>query len=138
MVGVLFTLIIILGLGFSLLNTMNMIVQERTQELGMLRAIGQGKWSVFFTLVLEAVVMMFIGAVIGILIGYILIQIASQIGIPIATGLESMGIRPVIYPILRPELLMMVLVILVVLTLLISIIPSSKVLRLKIADALNS
>jgi putative ABC transport system permease protein len=137
MVGVLTTIIIILGLGFSLMNTMNMIIQERTPEIGMLRAIGQTRWSVFLTLITEGLLMMLIGALGGILLGTVFIKMANIWGIPMSNGLESLGIRPVVYPEFDVSLLTMVLFIALVLTILISIIPASKVWRLQTAEALK-
>lgn len=138
MVGVLFTLIISLGLGFSLMNTMNMIVAERTRELGMLRAIGQSRWSVFRMLVVEALLMMLSGAFGGVLLGTIFIGLAARYGIRISEGLGMLGIRPVMYPAFDPALLVVVLGLATLLTLLISLIPASRVLRLNLAQALNA
>ena len=137
MVGVLFTIIVILGLGFSLMNIMNMIVQERTHEIGMLRAIGQSKFKVFSMLLNEAGVLMMIGAVSGILFGYVLILIASKVGVPISSGLDMLGIRPVMYPKLNPEIMIMVIVIAKILTLAIASIPAYRAMRIKPNAALR-
>ena len=131
MVGVLFTIIVILGLGFSLMNIMNMIVQERTHEIGMLRAIGQSKFKVFSMLLNEAGVLMMIGAVSGILFGYVLILIASKVGVPISSGLDMLGIRPVMYPKLNPEIIIMVIVIAKILTVALASIPAYRAMRIK-------
>lgn len=131
MVGVLFTIIVILGLGFSLMNIMNMIVQERTHEIGMLRAIGQSKFKVFSMLLNEAGVLMMIGAVSGILFGYVLTLIASKVGVPISSGLDMLGIRPVMYPKLNPEIIIMVIVIAKILTVAIASIPAYRAMRIK-------
>ena len=131
MVGVLFTIIVILGLGFSLMNIMNMIVQERTHEIGMLRAIGQSKFKVFSMLLNEAGVLMMIGAVSGILFGYVLILIASKVGVPISSGLDMLGIRPVMYPKLNPEIIIMVIVIAIIFTVAIASIPAYRAMRIK-------
>ena len=138
MVGVLFTIIIMLGLGFSLMNTMNMIVQERTQELGMLRAIGQGRWSVFAMLMKEAGLMMLIGAVGGILLGVVFVTMASRHGISISQGLDFLGIRPVIYPTLNVGLLMTIILLATVITLVTATIPASKALRIQPQEALRN
>ena len=137
MVGVLFTIIIMLGLGFSLMNTMNMIVQERTQELGMLRAIGQGRWSVFAMLMKEAGLMMLIGAVGGILLGVVFVTMASRHGISISQGLDFLGIRPVIYPTLNAGLLMTIIGLATIITLIIATFPASKALRIQPQEALR-
>ena len=126
MVGVLFTIIVILGLGFSLMNIMNMIVQERTHEIGMLRAIGQSKFKVFSMLLNEAGVLMMIGAVSGILFGYVLILIASKVGVPISSGLDML-----MYPKLNPEIIIMVIVIAKILTVAIASIPAYRAMRIK-------
>ena len=131
MVGVLFTIIVILGLGFSLMNIMNMIVQERTHEIGMLRAIGQSKFKVFSMLLNEAGVLMMIGAVSGILFGYVLTLIASKVGVPISSGLDMLGIRPVMYPKLNPEIIIMVIVIAKIFTVAIASIPAYRAMRIK-------
>ena len=131
MVGVLFTIIVILGLGFSLMNIMNMIVQERTHEIGMLRAIGQSKFKVFSMLLNEAGVLMMIGAVSGILFGYVLTLIASKVGVPISSGLDMLGIRPVMYPKSNPEIIIMVIVIAKILTVAIASIPAYRAMRIK-------
>ena len=131
MVGFIFTIIVILGLGFSLMNIMNMIVQERTQEIGMLRAIGQSKWKIYSMLLREAGTLMMIGAISGILFGCILISITGSIGISISSGLDMLGIRSVIYPELNPEILIMVIVIAKILTLVITSIPALKAMKIK-------
>jgi len=131
MVGVLVTIIVILGLGFSLMNIMNMIVQERTHEIGMLRAIGQSKFKVFSMLLNEAGVLMMIGAVSGILFGYVLTLIASKVGVPISSGLDMLGIRPVMYPKLNPEIIIMVIVIAIIFTVAIASIPAYRAMRIK-------
>ena len=72
--------------------------QERIRELGMLRAIGQDKWSVFSMLLQEAGFMMGVGAIAGLSLGVVFVLMASRNGIPISQGLDFLGIRPVIYP----------------------------------------
>jgi putative ABC transport system permease protein len=131
MIGVLFTIITILGLGFSLMNIMNMIVQERAPELAMLRAIGQSKKNIFSMLLREAGLLMSVAALCGIGFGVILIFIASKTGVSISTGLDMLGIRPVIYPKLNPEIVVMVVVIAKVLTLSIASIPALRAMRIK-------
>lgn len=138
MVGFIFTIIVILGLGFSLMNIMNMIVQERTQEIGMLRAIGQSKWKIYTMLLSEAGALMMIGAISGILFGCVLIAIMGNVGISISSGLDMLGIRPVIYPKLNPEILVMVIVIAKILTLVITSIPALKAMKIKPNVASNN
>ena len=136
-VSMLFTIIILLGLGFGLLNTMNMIVQERTREIGMLRAIGQSKWSVFSMLVKESGFLMFIGSVAGILLGIVIVNITSQTGVPLGPGFAALGIRATIYPVVVWPMIIMVCVLATVLTVIISVFPAFRALRIKPHSALR-
>ena len=136
-VSTLFTIIILLGLGFGLLNTMNMIVQERTREIGMLRAIGQSKWSVFSMLVKESGFLMLIGSVTGILLGIVIVNITSQTGVPLGAGFAELGIRATIYPIVVWPMIFMVCVLATVLAFIISVFPAFRALRIKPYSALR-
>lgn len=131
MVGLLLSVIIIIGLGFSLLNTMNMIVQERSREIGVLRAIGLGKSRVFLLLLKEAGLMMLMGATLGIALGVALVGIASKTGVRLTDDGGALGIRPVVYPGLHPEMLLVISGIALVLTLLVSALPAFRALGIK-------
>ncbi len=137
MIGVLFTIVIIIGLGFSILNIMNMIVQERTREIGMLRAIGQSKASVFWMLVQEAFLLMALGAASGIALGCLLVEVVSKTGISISGGLTTLGIRPVIYPALNPAFVVMISILAAALTLVIAMLPALRALRMNPTTALR-
>lgn len=137
MVGMLFTIIILLGLGFGLLNTMNMIVQERTREIGMLRAIGQSRLAVFSLLMKEAGLMMLIGSILGVILGVLIVSFASSIGIDLGDGFGTLGIRDTIYPELHWEQLVMMMVMATVLTLIIAAIPAYKAFNIDPSEALK-
>jgi putative ABC transport system permease protein len=51
--------------GFSMMNTMLMAVQERTREIGILRALGWKRRRVLTMILLEAVVLSIAGACVG-------------------------------------------------------------------------
>ena len=137
-VSILFTVLIILGLGFSLFNIMNMIIQERTQEIGMLRAIGQSKFSVFIMLAKESFFLMSTGSLTGILLGAIIVFIVSHIGVPLGAGLADLGIRDTIYPDISWSMILMVVLTASILSLIISIIPAIRTLRIKPQSALRN
>lgn len=136
-VSMLFTIIILLGLGFGLLNTMNMIVQERTREIGMLRAIGQSRLSIFFLLVKESGMLMLTGSIGGILLGILIVTITAHTGISLGAGFAALGIRAIIYPVVVWPMIVMVCVLATVLTIVISIFPAIKALRIKPQSALR-
>ena len=76
-----FGLIILAALAFGIINTMLMVVLERTRELGMLTAIGMNKRKVFSMIMLESVFLSIIGGVAGMIISYILIKLQVNNGI---------------------------------------------------------
>jgi len=57
--------------GFGIVNTLFMSVQERTREIGLMKAMGMGSRKVFGLFSLEAVFIGFLGSAIGVGIGVI-------------------------------------------------------------------
>ncbi len=91
MMGV-FMLIILAALGFGIVNTMLMVILERTKELGMLMAIGMTKKRVFSMIMFETIFLALVGAVFGEILSMLLIRYFGEVGIDIssmAEGLES-------------------------------------------------
>jgi len=86
----------VLVLGIVLLivgNTMAMGVRERTQEYGVLRAIGFGPVHVRLLVLVEATVLGLAGALLGLALGYPLVEL------PISRALEkSMSFAPLAVP----------------------------------------
>lgn len=66
------TLIMALGAIFAALNTMYAAVATRTREIATLRAIGFGAMPVLVSVMIEAIVLAFIGGVIGALLAWAL------------------------------------------------------------------
>jgi putative ABC transport system permease protein len=67
--------------GVGMFNTMTMTVLERTQEIGVLRAIGWRKKRVWFVIFCESELLCFAGALLGIFSGVVLTQLLSQTAI---------------------------------------------------------
>jgi ABC-type lipoprotein release transport system permease subunit len=133
--------IILLALGFGIVNTMLMVVLERVRELGMLMAIGMNRARVFGMVMLETLFLMATGAVVGMSLSFALILHFGEVGIDIssyAQGFSAIGFSSV----LRPEIgLLHYLKIsaLVLLTgVIASIYPALKAIRLKPAEAIRS
>lgn len=82
-VGVLnaFAVIALLAAGFGIVNTLLMSVQERTREIGLMKAMGMSGGRVFSLFSLEAVFIGFLGSALGVLA-------SIAIGIPLS-GLLS-------------------------------------------------
>ncbi|MFI8632324.1 ABC transporter permease [Microbacterium sp. NPDC077663] len=64
-----FAIIALLAASFGIVNTLLMSVQERTREIGLMKAMGMGSGRIFGLFSLEAVFIGFLGSVIGVLLG---------------------------------------------------------------------
>jgi putative ABC transport system permease protein len=64
-----FAVIALLAASFGIVNTLLMSVQERTREIGLMKAMGMGSAKVFGLFSLEAMFIGFLGSVIGTVIG---------------------------------------------------------------------
>ncbi|QIM19551.1 ABC transporter permease [Leucobacter coleopterorum] len=63
-----FAIIALLAASFGIVNTLYMSVQERTREIGLMKAMGMGSGRVFSLFSLEAAFLGFLGSAIGVVI----------------------------------------------------------------------
>ncbi len=70
-VGVLdaFAVIALIAAGFGIINTLLMSVQERTREIGLMKAMGMGGGRIFAMFSIEAIFIGFLGSAIGAAVG---------------------------------------------------------------------
>ena len=136
-----FMVIILAALAFGIVNTMLMVVLERTKELGMLTAIGMNKKRVFNMIMLESVFLSLVGGVSGMLISQLLIGLTARNGINFssyAEGLEALGYTAHIYPVISTSFFITVTILIIVTGILSSVYPALKALKLDPADALRT
>lgn len=81
-----FAIIALLAAGFGIVNTLYMSVQERTREIGLMKAMGMGSGRVFTLFSLEAVLIGLLGSALGVGIGMLAGNGLSQ---TLADGLLS-------------------------------------------------
>jgi len=140
MMGV-FMLIILAALGFGIVNTMLMVILERTKEIGMLMAIGMTKWRVFSMIMFETIFLALVGAVLGEILSMVLIRYFGETGIDIssmAEGLESVGYSAITYPSLEAFRYVQITVMVLITGIFASIYPSVKALKLNPSEAIRT
>lgn len=133
--------IVLMAMGFGIINTMLMAVLERKRELGMLLSVGMNKQKVFVMIMLETCFLAVIGGPTGILFAYQSIQYFHEKGIDLsrfAKGLESLDIGAVVYTDLDNFYYWNIGVLVMLTALLASIYPSIKALKLKPAEAVRA
>ncbi len=135
-----FIAIILLSLGFGIVNTMLMAVMERVKEIGMLMAVGMSKFRVFWMLMLETVLLTLTGGFFGIMLGIAVTLATMKTGINLsfyAEGLEDMGYSSHVFPVIEFEMVSVIVLLVFVTGLIASIYPARKALKYKPAEAIR-
>lgn len=136
-----FLVIILLALGFGIVNTMLMAVLERIKELGMLMAIGMNKKRVFSMIMLETVFLGMTGAFIGMALSYGLIWYTGRTGLDLSSlyqeGFEAIGFSPMIYPTIGWQSFFQLILLVLLTGVLASIYPARKAMKLNPSEALR-
>ncbi len=136
-----FLIIILLALGFGIVNTMLMVVLERGKEIGMLMAVGMNRMRIFSMIMLETVFLVFTGAMAGIVPGIVLSKINEVHGFELSQysdGLRALGYSPVIYTRLEPGMVVNVIILVLLTGILSSVYPARKALKLNPAESLRT
>lgn len=135
-----FIIIILMALLFGIINTMLMVVMERTKEIGMLMAIGMNKGKVFSMIVLESVLLSLTGGVVGIIIGAAGSKIGETHPIDLslwAQGYQQLGYDAFVYTSLDPVMLVNITILVILTGIIAAIYPAYKALKNDPADALR-
>ncbi|MCF6239985.1 MAG: FtsX-like permease family protein [Bacteroidales bacterium] len=135
-----FMTVILLALGFAIVNTMLMVILERTKELGMIMAIGMNKRKVFIMIMQETTLLTLTGGILGILVSIIFITYFGKAGIDIsgvAQGIEALGYSSVMYPQLSLTDYLQVIVMVLLTGIISSIFPTIRAIKMKPAEAVR-
>ena len=136
-----FMLIILLALGFGIVNTMLMVILERVRELGMLMAVGMNKLRLFNMIMLETIFLSLTGGVLGMIIGALFIEYFGEVGIDlsiVSEGLETFGYSAYIYPEIGLDYYIVLTIMVIFTGIIASIYPAVKALKLKPAEAIRA
>ncbi len=135
-----FMSIIMLALGFAIVNTMLMVILERTKELGMIMAIGMNRYKVFKMIMYETTMLAIVGGIVGIAISMLFTWYFGKVGIDISSvgqGFESLGYSSVMHPVLEFFDYIDVIVMVMITGIIASIFPTIRALKMKPADAVR-
>jgi putative ABC transport system permease protein len=116
--------------GIGLANIMYVIVQERTREIGIRRSVGAKSRNIFGQLLLEAFVVIGIGAAIGFVLALILINLIAAI--PVQEFREAVGV-----PVFDPWVAVITVLILGTIGFLAGFFPARRAAKLNVIDCLR-
>jgi putative ABC transport system permease protein len=130
MVGI----IALLAASFGIINTLLMSVYERTQEVGLMKALGMGRRVVFALFAFEAILVGFWGSLIATLIAFG----ASQVINTFATKTFLSGFENFQLLVVTPLNVLGVIALIMLIAFLAGTLPAVKASRLNPIDALRS
>ncbi|TDO91314.1 putative ABC transport system permease protein [Halanaerobium saccharolyticum] len=132
-------LFLVLLSSIVVINTLVMIVKERTQEIGMMSALGLKKKEVMLLFMLEGSAMAVVGSFFGALAGGALNYYLSGVGFDYSAAFEDIDVlmNPIIYPTFKIEHMLFAFAIGVIVTTLTAIIPARRAAKLDPTEALR-
>ena len=132
-------IIFVIAMMFGIINIMLMSVYERTQEFGVLMAVGMQKHKIFVLLILETSMLGAAGALLGIFLSSVIIKALNHFGISLAAmsdGLGAYGVDTLLRPRVSLEEYVMVLFIVVAASFIAAIYPARQILKQRPVDAM--
>ena len=127
---------------FVLVNTLIMIVNERTREIGMMSALGLKGREILVLFTMEGVMIGVLGSAIGTVLGGILTKVFSIVGIDYSAAFEGVSstdflMSPIYYTVFNLENLIFCFTLGVVIVTIACIIPARKAANLEPTEALR-
>lgn len=126
---------------FVLVNTLIMVVNERTREIGMMSALGLNAREILYLFAMEGVIIGAWGSAIGVIIGGIITKIFSVVGMDFGAAMEGMSadlmFESVFYTVFSLENLIFAFILGVVVVTVACIIPARMAARLEPNEALR-
>ncbi|MGD8910230.1 MAG: ABC transporter permease [Chromatiales bacterium] len=138
--GLVVILVVVILVLTEILNTMLISLHERQKELGVITAIGTTRFQLFSMLLLEAVLLILIGASLGYLVGSLVVYAFAESGIDLtnyANAFQFFYMNPVIHPELTKSSALRILGATLASALVAGIYPAWKATRLRLHLALR-
>ncbi len=138
--GYIYYILILIVVGFGILNTILMSVMERYREFGVMMALGTGPSQIVRLIMIESTLIALVGIIIGNIIGFLLSYHYTQVPVDFSAysrSLENFGLNPLIYAKIYPWVFWVTDLIILGTTLLSAIYPAVKASRLSPVRALR-
>jgi len=132
--------VVFIAMGFGVVNTILMAIFERVRELGLLRALGMRPGAIVVEVLMEAVMMLLIGAAAGNLLGWASVAALAVHGIDLsamAAGMELAGLSRVVYPVVTRSDLLLANGVVLILGVVVSLYPAVKASRFTPVEAMR-
>jgi len=139
--GLIFYLILVIVVAFSILNTFLMSIFERTREFGVMMAIGATPGRLTKLLLLESTAMTLVGIIVGIIAGSLITWYFQVHGIVISGTSDIMsqfGIPDRMYPLLSLRSIVIGPGVVLIITFLTALYPALKVRRFHPVEAMKA
>jgi len=133
-------LIVLIALVFGIINTMLMVILERTKEIGMLRSLGMAKAKIARMIMLETIYLCLVGGLIGNSVTFGLVSYFGQRGIHFESfqeGFEQFGYSAEIFPEIEPSFYGVITIMVVVTAIFASFFPIMRAFKLDLASAIR-
>ncbi|MEG2985380.1 MAG: ABC transporter permease [Peptostreptococcaceae bacterium] len=82
------TIVFIVG-GIGIMNVLFVAVNERTKEIGILKALGSSSKDILLQFLLESVLISTLGGICGIILSYLLMPLTKYLGVPVLFTLDG-------------------------------------------------
>lgn len=126
---------------FVVINTMIMIVNERTKEIGMMSALGLEKRDILYLFLVEGAIMGALGSFIGAIMGGVLTNILNRIGISFGAVTEGFStdllFGSTIYPVFSFENIVFGFILGLIIVTIACVIPARRAAKMEPNDALR-
>ena len=139
--SLIFTIIVMIGLIFGIVNTMLMAVLERIKELGMLMSVGMNKIKIFFMVMFETLLLGIVGLPFGLGLGFLTVNWLSKKGINLSQWSDAMkefGMSEIVYPQLNSAMFIQLAFAVLLTSFLAAIYPAYKATSLNPVEAIRT